>query len=180
MSRLLGDRIEAIVYLQFRAAIDFAVIIVINRRRCDGCRNDLSSRTVEVAVERSLIEIAILVLLLIQRVTFVCRARTRRIAHDVDAVEVVLAVFGRKLHAFLVNIVMAIVALHSLLEQPPQELFTILANGRPRVGVDLKGMRNLYSLICYRPGAAAIRGRAVCARIRNLLQGKDFLRYGKD
>lgn len=67
-----------------------------------------------------------------------------------------LAVFWHEFDALLVHVVVTVVALQALLEQPAEELFAALTHGRSRIRVNLEGVRDFYAND--RSLAAPVRG----------------------
>lgn len=55
------------------------------------------------------------------------------------------AIFRELVYAFLVGVVVAVFALQALLEEPFQEFAAVLANGRPGVTVEDKGVGDAYA-----------------------------------
>lgn len=142
MSRLLGDSVEIIINFEF-VSIDLA-----HRRR----RHVLTIRTVEVAVERRLIKVAVFGLVE-NRFTIVGTSDTRTVMIEVDLIAA-LAILRHQFDAFLVHVVVTVIALHALFEQPAEKFFAELTNRRSCVRVHLKGVRYFHSR--YRSRAAAI------------------------
>jgi hypothetical protein len=143
--RLLGNRIEIVI-------IDFKFVAIDFGHR--GRRNVLAIGAVEVAVECRLVKIAVLSLVQ-HRLALVYRSRCAAQVVVVVRMESALAVLRHKLDAFLVHVVVTIIALHSLLKQPAQQLFAKMTNRRSRVRVNLECVRDFHSR--YRTRAAIRR-----------------------
>lgn len=154
MSRLLGHAVEVVAENLQLVAVDLR-----HGRR----RNVLTVGAVEVAVERRLIEIAVLGVVQ-HRLALVDGAGTADVVVQFE-LDVAFAVLRHQLHALLVHVVVAVIALHALLEQPAQQLLAILTHRRSRVGMNLERVWNFHSH--YR--ATATRGGALCAGVGNLL-----------
>lgn len=145
MSGLLGNGIEIVVE-------DFEFVAVDFGHR--GWRDIFTIRTVEVAVESRFVEVA--VLRLVQyRLAFVYRSRSAATVVIVVDLESALAVLWHKLDAFLMHVIVAIIALHALLEQPTQQLFAKVTNRWARVRVNLECVRDFHPR--YGARAASIR-----------------------
>lgn len=157
MPGILRNRVKVVVNDLELVAVDFC-----HR----GRRNVLSVGSGEVAVECGLIEIAVFGFVE-HRVAFVERTGDTAMVAVVLEVAAALAVFWHEFDALLVHVVVTVVALQSLLEQPAQQLLTALTHGRPRVRVNLEGVRNFYA----NDLATPVRGRTICAGVRNLLNG---------
>jgi hypothetical protein len=142
---MLGNGIEVVIVDLELVAVDLG-----HGRRW----NVLAIGTVEVAVERRFIEITVLRLVQ-HRLALVYRSRCAAHVVVVVGLESALAVFWHKLDAFLVHVVVAIIALHALLEQSAQELLAILAHSGSRVSVNLECVWDFHSR--YRTRAASVR-----------------------
>lgn len=135
MPGILRNRVKVVVNDLELVAVDFC-----HRRWW----NVLSVSSGEVAVECGFIEIAVFGFVE-HRVAFVKRPGDTAMVAVVLEVAAAFAVFWHEFDALLVHVVVTVIALQSLLEQPAEKLFAALTHGRPRVRVNLEGVRDFYT-----------------------------------
>lgn len=157
VSRLLWNGIEVVI-----DGVQFDTVDFCHRR----WRNVFTIGSIKITVKSGFIKVTVFSVVQHRFSVINGTSNASNVAVVIN-LKVAFAILRDEFNAFLVHIIMAVIALHALLEESPKELLTVLTNCRSRVRVNLKSVRNFHSRNC--PVAISIWCETTGAGVWNLL-----------